>query len=319
MLKIQSFILAAIMTVASFFGSVRMALDPTIKKPSGYLEMNDISYGESAQQVFDISFPEGIGKELSIAIYIHGGAWWGGDKNDAYSILQGYFSERKMLDDMICAKINYRLLNPQDPEISLETQLQDIDSAIKKIVEVCAQQGYSITKAMIWGVSAGGHLSTMYCYRFKDTSAVDIGLCYSICGPTDLTNKWYLTECEIGRNDMLLLQSLLSGTEINEDNINSDKTLSQQEKISPITYVTPETVPTLYFSCGKDILVPVADGEKLAKTLKANGVDHYYMEFPNSGHCSRDKDDYGYYTLFDFHLDAMLKKYVKSKRSGVIC
>lgn len=311
MLKIQSFILAVIMTVVSLFGSIQLALDPTLKRPKGYKEMTDISYGESPQQVFDITFPEGIGSDLSLSVYIHGGAWWGGDKNDSYSILYGYFSDRKMLDDMICARVNYRLLTGTNPEIDCEAQLQDIDNAIKKIVQVCHENGYNVTKAMIWGESAGGHLSTMYCYKYKDTSAVDIGLCYSICGPTDLTDDWYFTKCEITFQEMVTLQRLLTNTDITADNYNDAASIEARKSVSPIYYVTPDSVPTLYYSGGRDPLVPASEGEKLAKALEENGVDYHYALFPNSPHCGRVKDDYGYCKLFDLHLEAMLNKYVK--------
>lgn len=299
------------MTVVSFFGSIQLKLDFTRKIPKGYTEMTDVSYGQSPQQVFDITFPEGIGSDLSLSLYIHGGAWIGGDKTSSYSILEGYFADRKLLDDMICARINYRLLTLSDPEITCETQLQDIDAAITKIVELCNEKGYNVTKAMIWGESAGGHLSTMYSYRFKDTCAVKIGLCYSICGPVDMTDEKYFNDCAIGPDQMYDIQSLLTGTQITPDNLHSEETINAQKSVSPHNYVTPDSVPTIYYSGAKDPIVPVADGEKLAKALEENGVDHYYMVFPNTGHCARDKDDYGYYKLFDMHLESMMKKYVK--------
>lgn len=311
MLKVQSFLLAVVMTVVSLFGSIQLKLDFTRKIPKGYKELTDVSYGESPQQVFDITFPEGIGSDLSLSVYIHGGAWWGGDKNTSYSILYGYFSDRKMLDDMICARVNYRLISESTPEINCETQLQDIDNALKKIVEVCKENGYNVTKAMLWGESAGGHLSTMYCYKYKKTSAVNIGLCYSICGPTDLTDNWYFTTCEIKGQEMATLQKLLTSADITLDNYTGEAAIEARKSVSPIYYVTPDSVPTLYYSGGKDPLVQTSDGEKLAAALKKNGVDHYYMEFPNSPHCGRVKDDYGYCKLFDLHLESMLKKYVK--------
>ena len=202
-------------------------------------------------------------------------------------------------------------LGIKDFDVTKSFNLKDIDNALKKIVEVCKENGYNVTKDMLWGESAGGHLSTMYCYKYKKTSPVNIGLCYSICGPTDLTDNWYFTTCEIKGREMATLQKLLTSADITLDNYTGEAAIEARKSVSPLYYVTPDSVPTLYYSGGKDPLVQTSDGEKLAAALKKNGVDHYYMEFPNSPHCGRVKDDYGYCKLFDLHLESMLKKYVK--------
>lgn len=299
MSSIFAFIMAIIMAVMS-------ALGIGATKPTGYDVMTDISYGEEEAQKFDLTIPQGIGQELSLAIFVHGGAWMGGDKSYETDKTQ-YMAEK----GMISANVNYRLLNDQRRELTCKTQLQDIDDAITKIVEVCAEKGYSIKKALIWGKSAGGHLSLMYAYTCKDTSAVDIGLVYSICGPTDMMDENFFLKTEFTHDQVLLLNSVLTGENVTGDNLNDESIVEARKSVSPINYVTSSGVPTIFNSCGRDNMVPTSNAKSLEKVLKNNGVDYYYAHFSNSNHCGRNGLDFFTYTVFDYYLDSMIDKYVK--------
>ena len=142
--------------------------------PTGYNLKFDISYGEESEQKLDLIIPEGIGKTLNLCVYIHGGAWMGGDKSLETENVITYAQDR----GMIAANVNYRLLSESRQDLNCNTQLQDINSAVEKIVEVCQEEGYTIKNAMIMGESAGGHLALMYAYKCKDISPVNISLVY---------------------------------------------------------------------------------------------------------------------------------------------
>lgn len=306
---IANFILSIIMAILSIFGigTGGGGHEPIDTTPTGYDIMSNVSYGTSSQQAFDLMIPEGIGKTLSLAVYIHGGAWMGGDKSLEIETFTPMAKEK----GMIAASLNYRLLKIDDASLTLNDQLQDINSAITKIVQICTSKGYKIKKALIWGESAGAHLALMYSYTWKDRCPVDIGLCYSICGPTNLCDPWYYTDDEIPPYQMLILQSRITGLNITADNLLSGTTVDALRRCSPINYVNAGTVPTIFNSCGRDTLVPVSNGEDLAKILKANFVDYYYVEFPNSNHCGRNGFDSTVYTKFDKKLDQMINTYVK--------
>ena len=277
------------------------------ENPTGYGVYNDVSYGESSEQVFDLVIPEGVGDELSLCVYIHGGAWTGGDKSNVAFMLKPYAEEK----GMVTANVNYRLLKESQPELNYKTLCEDVNEAIKKVVSICEEKGIAIKKAMVMGESAGGHISLMYAYTYYDKCPVEIGLVYSICGPTDMTDVRYFTENEISPEYMLTLQSLLTGKTITAENRFSPETIQAQLEASPINYVNENTVPTIFNSCGKDTLVPVSNGEHLEKLLKSYGVDYYYAEFVNSIHCARNKRDVVTTKVFDIKLDEMIDKYVK--------
>ncbi|MBQ7653449.1 MAG: alpha/beta hydrolase [Clostridia bacterium] len=299
--SIACFFVAIVMSFLELFGI------GTAPKPTGYDIMADISYGDEEAQKLDLIIPQGIGQELCLSIFIHGGAWMGGDKS--YETKNAIPMAEKR--GMISANVNYRLLSSDRKDLDCRTQLDDIDKAITKIVQVCNDKGYTIKKAIIWGKSAGGHLSLMYAYTYKDKSAVDIGLVYSICGPTDMMDTNFFSKTEFTTEQVLLLNSVLTGREVTLDNLLSDEIVSERMRVSPVNYVTTESVPTIFNSCGRDNMVPTSNAQRLEKALQAFGVDHYYGHFAHSNHCGRHAMDFFSYTVFDYHLDRMIDKYVK--------
>ncbi|MBQ7653448.1 MAG: alpha/beta hydrolase [Clostridia bacterium] len=313
MAAITSIIVSIIMAILSIFGigsgsgGDSGSTTPVGTTPTGYDISVDVSYGAHDQQKLDVVIPQGVGKTLSLAVHIHGGAWMGGDKSQKTEDVMTYAKEK----NMISANVNYRLLLIDDPQYNCWTMLDDINAAMNKIVEICRAKGYAIKKAMMWGESAGGHLALMYSYTYKDKCPVTIGLCYSICGPTNMTDPKYFTENDIPAAQMLILQTRLTGQEITANNLLSESTRNAQLKVSPINYVNSSTVPTIFNSAGRDRLVPASNGDALAKALKLYGVDYYYAEFTNSNHCGRNGLDVGTYTALDSKLDQMINKYVK--------
>lgn len=304
-----SLIFAIIMAFLSIFGvgNGGNPTPPANTTPTSYDILTDVSYGPEEKQTFDLIIPQGIGKTLSLSVYIHGGAWMGGDKSYEVDTFKPMAQEK----GLISASLNYRLLAENRRDLNCDTQLKDIDDAVTKIVDVCSSKGYTIKKAIIWGESAGGHLALMYSYTYKDKSAVDIGMCYSICGPTNLADTNFFTKTEFTPAQMLLLQSLLTGTDINADNIMTSEIFNERLRVSPVNYVNASSVPTIFNSCGDDHLVPTSNAEHLQKVLQQNGVDYYYAHFANSGHCGRNALDYVTYTALDYKLDEMINKYVK--------
>lgn len=314
-MSIVSFIVSIIMAILSIFGigsgsggdNGGGATTPVNTTPTGYDISVDVAYGAHEQQKLDVAIPQGVGTSLSLAVHIHGGAWMGGDKSQKTEDVMAYAKEK----NMISANVNYRLLLIDDSQYNCQTILDDIQAAMNKIVEVCRSKGYSIKKAMIWGESAGGHIALMYSYTYKDRCPVTIGLCYSICGPTNMTDAKYYTDNDIPPALMLVLQSRLTGQNIDENNLLSESTRNALLRVSPISYVNYGTVPTIFNSCGRDKLVPKSNGDDLEKVLKLYGVDYYYAEFTNSNHCGRSDLDYATYTALDNKLDQMINQYVR--------
>ena len=94
--------------------------------------------------------PEGAGGPLPTVIDIHGGGWMYGDRelNRPYCMAlaaQGY----------AVMGMSYRLL----PQVELRGQVQDIFASLHWLEEHGAEHGFDLSKILLTGDSAGGHLA----------------------------------------------------------------------------------------------------------------------------------------------------------------
>ena len=83
---------------------------------------------------------------------------------------------------------------------------------------------------------------------------------------------------------VLSLLSELSGTTVTNENIETAAVQNALKAVSPVTYVTPISVPTLMAYGAKDDIVPIEIAHSLDNALNKAGVKHDLFMFPNSGH-----------------------------------
>lgn len=267
----------------------------------------DYAYGKHELQKFDLVIPKDAEKDINIFIRIHGGAWIAGEKENCTGDLVPYVKKRKMAG----LNINYRIGAVGTHISDCRMMLDDIHNAIKCAVEICEEKGYSLKKAIVAGESAGAHLALMYSYKMQYECPVEIGLVYSNCAPTDMSDKNYIAGISNFKiDDIANLCSILTGEDIYVEELYSNETKQKVDKVCPLYYMNGKIPPTMVISCGKDVLVPVSNAEILVKELEKYGVDHYYACFKNSTHCGRDKKDFLTTAKFDKHFDEMIKKYI---------
>ena len=114
-------------------------------------EFKDIAYVESGhgQQRLDIYLPANPGPHPLI-VYVHGGAWRGGSKNDmplGKLVAQGF----------AVASVDYRL----SPVAAFPAQMHDIKAAIRFLRAKAGEYGFDARRFAIAGSSAGGHLAAL--------------------------------------------------------------------------------------------------------------------------------------------------------------
>ena len=239
-----------------------------------YNSNKDISYGEYGERnLLDISFPNK--PTSSLVVYIHGGGWISGSK--------GNFAEdfaKKYKDGYVYAAINYRYASN---EYHCDDILDDIQKAMLKIKDVCKDNGYAINKVAFFGHSAGGHLSLLYGYKMKDVCPFKVSFVSSLSGPTDLTDKNYITNTIIG-NTYYELMTYMTGLEINESNFDSYK--DELLKHSPINYIS-NACPTIMCHGESDTVVPLSNALTLKEKLDATDVAHEFFLYGvrSSYHC----------------------------------
>ncbi|KOS04987.1 hypothetical protein AM493_02235 [Flavobacterium akiainvivens] len=229
--------------------------------PSEAIVIENEHYGTDPQQTMDIYLPAGRTTETKTVIYIHGGAWEAGDKSehtDFMVFLQGLFPGYAIVN------LNYRLATSASPAYS--KQIEDIGLALAKL----NSSNYTLSNNYaLMGSSAGGHLSMLYSYGFDQNH--DIKAVVNFVGPSDFSDPQYPS------------LSAYSGY-IRNITGSENPQISKIEEVSPITYVTATSTPTISFYGGQDPLVPDSQGPRLHNKLNEMGVVNQLYLYPNGGH-----------------------------------
>lgn len=239
---------------------------------------NDLRYGLHERNNLDLRIPKGK-DEVGLILYIHGGAWIGGDKS-VYTDMIDIACDK----GYACAAVNYSYINEK---VDINDIMDDIQQAVEVIYKTAKKHDVKISKMLLNGGSAGGHLSLLYGYSRADASAIKPACVVSDCGPSDLCDDNLFYGCGEGNGlgDYNVIAELLSwacGQELTyETRAEAREAL---EKVSPVYYVNENTVPTVINHGMVDNIVPYSAAITLDKALTEYGVTHVLNPYPNSGH-----------------------------------
>lgn len=227
--------------------------------------LQNISYGADNQQKMDIYLPANRNSNTKVFVLIHGGGWSGGDKADFTGLLN---SLKAYYPDHAIININYRLATQASP--AFPKQIDDIQSALTEI----SLPKYSVSSQfLLFGASAGGHLSMLYAYGYDPNHHVK-GICNTV-GPSDLTDPNYLNNPVYSS----VYPILINGGTQNQAGI---------ETVSPALRVTAASPPTISFYGSADPLVPSTQMARLHDALNANGVYNQATMYQGAGHGNWD-------------------------------
>lgn len=270
-------IVAFFMSIIAFFMSL-FGLGGNNVENSKVFE--NVSYGTHERNVLDLYIPEDASGDLGLLLYIHGGAWVGGDKSANTGAAQ-YASEGLGLAG---ATINYRYLSADTTMFDI---VDDIDAALTKIKAIGAENGVNINKVILGGHSAGGHLSMLYAYSRQDTAPIKPVAVFDQSGPTDMSDPNFFDGSNALGLDMIQqLVCWATGKNITLENMNDYTAVIAA--ISPITYVDAETVPTLICHGDHDSIVPYSNAVTLDAKLTEYGVKHDFITY-DADHDLNDK------------------------------
>ena len=231
-----------------------------------YTQHLNLSYGpaEGNGNLLDLYLPKAHSVNTKLIVYVHGGSWKWGSKNDFPKILVSNLTAK----GYGVAAINYRLL--REGKNRFPAQIEDLKNAITFLTAKANTYGYNGKAFALLGVSAGAHLSLLYTYK-HDTQK-QIKTVIDIVGPTDLTDRVF------------------------RDNPSASNTINQflgdtnpQAPIaidaSPIYHLKKETgVPTIIFHGESDELVNVNQSKELYKKLQALGIQSQLELYPDETH-----------------------------------
>jgi acetyl esterase/lipase len=246
--------------------------------PPGVEALKDLEYGKGSGRamLLDLYLPEKRDKPLPLIIWIHGGAWMAGSKNDPSPAL------RFTRDGYAVAQVGYRL----SQEAKFPAQIHDCKAAVRWLRANAAKYNLDPNKFVAWGGSAGGHLVALLGTSggvtelegndndLKESSRVQAVVDWF--GPTDFLHIGD-AESDLQHNAPDSPESKLIGGALLE---NKDKAA----KASPITYVSKDAPPFLIMHGDRDRTVPFNQSELLYAALKKAGVDATFVPMKGAGH-----------------------------------
>ncbi|GBU26546.1 hypothetical protein R84B8_00056 [Treponema sp. R8-4-B8] len=244
------------------------------------LTFRDVSYGKDISQKFDMTC---AGNNVHAVIYIHGGAYFKGNK-DEYPLFLTEYSENYLF-----ASINYRVINTEN-DIHMGSIISDINSALRKIQDFSKEKDINIKDFILTGHSEGGHIALLYGYKyFQKNEHAKITACISLAGPTDFTDDTGWSSMTMWGNNIEERLAFLSwmGTRLTCHPI----TLKRHDwtkqadypefekhikEISPIVYVSKDgkIPPTLLVHAKHDDQVPYSNAIRLKAVLENACVPH---------------------------------------------
>lgn len=253
-----------LIVVSGFFSCQKWQedqLDAT-KKQTLY----EIKYGSHARNTLNIALPANRNTQTPVVIFIHGGAWVGGDKG-VFATEMNVFADA----GIACASMNYRFANDAQnvhhPELP-----EDIRKAVDFLASKSNQYQISPSRFGLVGHSAGGHLSLLSAYMFN--SDQKIKACASWAGPVDLIDpEQYAISIAPQIFDIYVGHPLQTAND----------TLLYKEA-SPYWLVNANCVPSMLVYADEDELVPYGNGVKMHQKLNDLGIETRFETLNGASH-----------------------------------
>lgn len=249
------------------------------KLPEGTKVLRNLAYvtnGHECQKL-DLFIPAGATNPLPLIIWVHGGAWLGGSKEQcpALPYLQKGYT---------VASINYRL----SQHAIFPAQIEDCKAAVRWLRAHAKENNLAPDRFAAWGASAGGHLVALLgtaggIKKFDVGENLEVSsrvhAVVDFFGPTDLTKmaKDSLPGSRIDHDAPDAPEAKLIGGPVQEHK-------EKAATANPITYVAKDNPPFLIMHGNKDDIVPYQQSELLRDALHKAGVPVTFKIIEGAGH-----------------------------------
>lgn len=241
---------------------------PLTSQRTGITVRKDVEYGRAAGESLklDLYLPaqNSPGQLHPGIVFVHGGGWAGGDKNDyrAYA--------RELADrGYVAISVNYRL----SPKYRYPAAVEDVQLAVRWLRGHAAEYQLAPDRIASMGGSAGGHLASI------------LGV-HDSWGPVPAGAPSSRVNCVVdyfGRMDLTMDQG---GHDYRPDFIGKSgpEALALYREASPITYVDSHTVPFLIVQGTHDPQVDPEQSKRMLAALDKAGVESSLLLLSGQGH-----------------------------------
>lgn len=243
-------------------------------KPAPVQVEKDLVYGKGGDQdlMLDLAMPKDGDGPFPVVVCIHGGGWIQGKRQDMTKTIETLAGR-----GFVAVTPTYRLA----PDNKFPAQIEDCKAAVRWLRANAKKYKINPDRVGAIGFSAGAHLACLLGVTSKDDGLEGKGGCadessrvqaiVSFFGPTDLTRDDWSEDVE-----KRILIPFLGDTIKNKPEL--------YKKVSPVTYVSKEAPPFLFFHGDKDPLVGVIQSKILAEKLTKAGVTAKLVIVEGEGH-----------------------------------
>ena len=244
--------------------------------------LRNIVYSRPAGRklLLDLYLPERGARPLPVVVWIYGGAWRAGSKDDGQTRAALWLTRH----GYAVAAFNYRL----SQEAKFPAQIQDARAAVRWLRRHGAGYGLDPARIAVWGASAGGHLAALLGVSAGandlDGPEADgevsprVQAVIDFHGPTDfLQMDAHALPGGMRHNPAESPESQLIGGAIQD---NPDKVA----RANPVTYVHRDAAAFLILHGERDPLVPVHQSELLFDALRRAGAPAIFHKIAGAGH-----------------------------------
>jgi acetyl esterase/lipase len=275
--------------------------------PNGVRGIPNVAYWQPLgfrPLTLDLYLPPGSVEKPStgfpLVIYIHGGAWIGGDSRQTgpFDDFPGVLASLSAMGYVV-ASIEYRLSG----EAKFPAQIQDVKAAIRFLRRNASKYGINPAKAVTWGTSAGGHLAALAAVSCNaealEPKQPNIPFAPAKADPLTSSNvsdcvqgsvAWYgvfdfVTVVDQSKEDKTMPRDSAWAPEWQLLGcFGKDCKPEQITAVSPVSYVDSNDPPMLLIVGDQDRVVPYHQTLEMAEKLKAAGVKHELIVLPGSDH-----------------------------------
>ncbi|CAN5684288.1 hypothetical protein BH09MYX1_BH09MYX1_23230 [soil metagenome] len=233
----------------------------------------DVAYGtaDPDRQAYDVAWPNGA---KLLVVILHGGGWTSGSRKLYAPTVRQLASA-----GYAAASVGYRFA--RETEHRFPVGLSDARCAVRRLMATAKTHG--ITKTVLLGASAGGHLAAMIALAgdapgFDDECAekgpifVDGAVAYY--PPIDL-------EHAAADYPPKMTQAV---DELLREDAGPEAWLAAARAATPLHYVDRDDPPMLLVHGTADAIVPIEDSRKMLRALQNAGVPSLLVELPGEPH-----------------------------------
>ncbi len=248
---------------------------------SGVRVTNDVTFlapGRAEKLDVYLPAPPPAGKLSPAVVWIHGGGWTGGTKNEARAkeicttlVNAGY----------VALNIDYKLGDGAWP-----TNLHDCKNAVRFLRTRAAEWRVDPDRIAVAGGSAGGHLALMVGYTAGVPELEPTAPYPSVSSAVRAVIDMY------GISDLRTRRETEPGGKVLEKFrplgpvavFGAADAAAVYRLASPVTHISRATPPTLILHGDKDATVDLRQSQDLAVALARVGVPHELVVVPGAGH-----------------------------------